>query len=192
MASAPADCDDEFWPDSQPLDQDVAAAAPPGDCDDEFWADSETLDQDSATVVIIRAGFTKIDVAGVFVDRDGKERQELKRKGEEIAAHIIQVEERQVRGTSTIIAKCIRQQSISTKKPFNVQIQVDLITRKWLSGRCGPDCPTGAEGKCKHSYALVHFINSERTEACTDKEGRWVKPSEAVQALYPKGTTTQV
>ena len=210
MASAAGygECDDEFWADREVLDQDEipdqdsAAAAAPADCDDEFWADSELLDQDiaaaapagldSETIVIIKAGFTKIDATGVFVDRDGKERQELRRKGEELVPHIIQVEERQVRGTSTINAKCIRQQSIFTKKPFNVHIQVDLVTRKWLSGRCGPDCPTGAQGKCKHTYALVHYINSERTEACTDNEGRWVKPSEAIQALYPKGMTTQV
>ena len=171
------DPNDEFWQDSELLDEDIAAAAPPG--------------LDSDTVAIVRAGFTKIDVTGVFVGRDGKDREETMRKGKELAQHIIHVEERQVGGTATISAKCIRQQSISTKAPFNLEMKVDLVSRKWLSGRCGPDCPTGAEGKCKHSYALVQYINSERTEACTDAQAKWPKPSDTVEALYPKGKTIE-
>ena len=141
---------DEFWSDSEPLDGNIPDAAPPGlDPNDEFWQDSELLDEDiaaaaphsldSATVVIIRAGFTKIDVTGVFVGRDGKDREETMRKGKELAQHIIHVEERQERGTATISARCIRQQSISSKDPFYLEIKVDLVSRKWLSGRCGPD-----------------------------------------------------
>ena len=172
-----ADPNDEFWQDSELLDEDIAAAVPPG--------------LDSGTVAIVRAGFTKVDVTGVFVGRDGKDREETMRKGKELVQHIIHVEERQVRGTATIIAKCIRQQSISTKSPFNLEMIVDLVSRKWISGRCGPDCPTGAEGKCKHSYALALYINSERTEACTDAQAKWPKPSETVEALYPKGKTIE-
>ena len=147
----------------------------------------------SNNVIIIRAGFTKIDVSNVFVDREGNERKETIRKGQELAEakHILHVQERQEEGKVTITGKCIRQQSIATKTPFNVEIQVHPVTRKWLSGRCGPDCPTGGDGRCKHSAALAYTINTERTEACTDDPSKWQTPSKTVQDIYPKGLTVE-
>ena len=41
------------------------------------------------------------------------------------------------------------------------------------------------------THFAVHAINSERTEACTDSEGKWPKPSQAIQDLYPKGKTIE-
>ena len=53
------------------------------------------------------------------------------------------------------------------------------------------NCISGILGLCKHTSALVCFINSERTESCTDNLQEWQKPSQKCQALYPKGETIE-
>lgn len=61
--------------------------------------------------------------------------------------------------------------------------------RTLVGGYC--NCVAGIVGKCKHTSALVCFINSERTEGCTDTAQQWQKPSAHRQSLYPKGETIE-
>ena len=50
---------------------------------------------------------------------------------------------------------------------------------------------TGISANCKHSAALLHFINNERTEGCTDEGQKWKTPSKKMQEQYPKGETIE-
>jgi hypothetical protein len=45
---------------------------------------------------------------------------------------------------------------------------------------------------CKHTCALVLTVNTERTTGCTDEGQKWLKPSEKLQKLYPKGDSIQL
>lgn len=69
-----------------------------------------------------------------------------------------------------------------------VEINIDE-ERKLKTAHC--NCVSGVSGLCKHTSALVHFINSERTEGCTDNVQQWQKPSLKRQTLYPKGETIE-
>ena len=51
------------------------------------------------------------------------------------------------------------------------------------------NCCAGKTGECKHTGAVVLFVNNEREESKTDKEQEWNKPSDHGRALYPKGQT---
>jgi hypothetical protein len=61
--------------------------------------------------------------------------------------------------------------------------------RQLLHGHC--NCVSGISGNCKHTCALVTYVNSERTDGCTDNTQQWQKPSQHKQSLYPKGETIE-
>ena len=67
--------------------------------------------------------------------------------------------------------------------------KIDLVlgpNREVLSARCS--CVSGITGDCKHTCALVIFINKERTESQTDQICEWYqKPTEWGKRNYPKG-----
>ena len=48
-------------------------------------------------------------------------------------------------------------------------------------------CISGTAGNCKHTCALIVYINSERTESQTDQQCQWFKPAEWGKKMYPKG-----
>ena len=87
----------------------------------------------------------------------------------------------------TISGNCLPQTSIN-KAPYKVELNISK-DRTLFGGHC--NCVSGIVGKCKHTSALAHFINSERTEGCTDTAQQWQKPSAHRQSLYPKGETIE-
>ena len=72
--------------------------------------------------------------------------------------------------------------------PYKVELELD-DSRRIKNGHC--NCVLGINGFCKHTSALVCYINLERTEACTDAVQKWQKPSDRRQSLYPKGATIE-
>ena len=82
---------------------------------------------------------------------------------------------------------CIPQTSLN-KVPYKVELELD-DSRRIKNGHC--NCVLGINGFCKHTSALVCYINLERTEACTDAVQKWQKPSDRQQSLYPKGATIE-
>ena len=136
--------------------------------------------------IVIKTGFGSIDAKGFF-------RESTVFKGREIWRHVDNVEERCTGGVVIITGTCIPQTKLSNK-PHKITLEVDPATRRLMTGHCGPGtqgCPAGADGQCKHTAALVHYINFERTEACTDVPKTWKDPGGHVGALYPKGKTIE-
>ena len=101
--------------------------------------------------------------------------------------HVSNVEEIRTKEGVLIHGQCLPQTSIN-KQPYKVEVLID-DGRRMKSAHC--NCISGILGLCKHTSALVCFINSERTESCTDNLQEWQKPSQKRQALYPKGETIE-
>ena len=144
---------------------------------------SSSSNLDPPPDIIIEAGFSSIDVEGVF-------REETLRKGSEIRTHVREIRERRSAGQVTITGMCIPQTKLRDK-PHSLWIEIDPQTRKWIDGHCRCKAGEGTStiGKCKHIAALVLEINSERTEGCTDTPQRWKQTTVSNQlcTLYPKG-----
>ncbi|XP_059090826.1 uncharacterized protein LOC131886483 [Tigriopus californicus] len=102
------------------------------------------------------------------------------------AKHVHGVSERREDGEPTVIrGYCIREMSVS-KTSYLVELTLDEA-RRVIDSHC--NCRSGSTGQCKHTGAVVLFVNSERNEAPTDRACEWNKPSNKGQALYPKGET---
>ncbi len=109
-------------------------------------------------------------------------------KGSDLVSHVFNVEEtRWSGGQVQITASVIREMKIRDDH-FRVTFDVDE-SRLVKSARCS--CVAGCDGYCKHSFAVFYYVNHERTESCTDKQQEWLKPSQKLRALYPKGKTIQ-
>ena len=127
----------------------------------------------------ILTGFSKIEWLNV-------PRESTNAKGKNLTEcdHVINVKEVRIPGKPTeIIGRCIHQTNI-TETPYLVNLWLD-DARNVTSAFCG--CPAGAEGHCKHTSALFHFVNEERPETKTDRACRFVAPSQAGKSRYPKG-----
>ena len=72
--------------------------------------------------------------------------------------------------------------STSVKETWNLRVEVDPVTRKVIKARCS--CVVGSTGRCKHSSALFHYINSERPDGKTDKEQVWTTPSQKAEERF--------
>ncbi len=115
-------------------------------------------------------------------------RESTKKKGKALisANHLFNVEEvRQPGENSEIFAKCVKQTNV-TEAPWNLNIVLDQ-NRNVIRAHCS--CTGGGDGKCKHMFALVDFINTERTESKTDEACKFRAPSQRGKQLYPKGQT---
>ncbi len=111
------------------------------------------------------------------------------KKGKDLVAaqHLSDIVEFQEGEKSFIKGECIPETSVSNK-PYKVSI--DLTERREVKeARC--QCQAGVTGNCKHTAALLHYINEERSMGCTDKEQVWSKPSKKKQELYKKGETIE-
>ncbi len=107
-------------------------------------------------------------------------------KGKDLlhAGHVQGVREEQEEGKVTIYAECLPETKVR-QKPYQLEFQVNSVTRKVTDGRCS--CPAGVTYNCKHSAGLFLLINSERSTGCTDDRPAWKRPSKKAQNLYPKG-----
>lgn len=104
----------------------------------------------------------------------------------ESASHLFNVQEFRSPGQAVeLFAKCVKQTNV-TESPWSLNIQLDN-GRNVTSAHCS--CPGGLNGKCKHIFSLVHFINNERTEGKTDEICQFKAPSQRGRQLYPKGKT---
>jgi hypothetical protein len=99
------------------------------------------------------------------------------------ADHVFSVTEEKVAEVSTIYGSCVPQTNVR-KIPYRIELRLDA-NRNVCGGNC--TCVAGAGVTCKHSAALVCFINSERDESKTAKACEWAKPSQKKLNLYPKG-----
>lgn len=82
------------------------------------------------------------------------------------ADHVSHVEEvRSVGKDAFIDGRVVPQTSIS-KTPYFVQVALDT-NRNVSSAHC--NCISGSDGKCKHTSAVIHYVNHERDESRTDK-----------------------
>jgi hypothetical protein len=115
-------------------------------------------------------------------------RKETMKKGKDLIQHLFNVEEIRSNGKIEIQASIVRAASIK-EKPYTIQIEIDNSSRTFLDGRC--TCIAGISANCKHAAALLHFINNERSQGCTDENQKWKAPSKKLQDLYPKGETIE-
>ena len=100
------------------------------------------------------------------------------------AGHIFNVKEIRADGKPTeIIGDCIKQTSIRDAA-YHVNLWIDH-ERKITGAHC--QCVAGESGQCKHTSALVFYVNEEREESKTDVQCKFVAPSRAGQNKYPKG-----
>ena len=89
---------------------------------------------------------------------------------------------------SVITATCLREMNI-TNHPYNTRLVLDRerkVTDAYCWAKVQP-CPAGGQGNCKHVAATVENVNSERTTGKTDESQGWLKPSDQLLRLYPKG-----
>ena len=114
------------------------------------------MDPNRFKEVIIRGGFESINISHF--------RAETIKKGKELFQHLFNVEEIQTASLTVIKGQILRTVSLS-EKPYTIQIEFDRA-RNFVDGRCS--CVAGITASCKHSAALYHYINNERTVGCTD------------------------
>ena len=131
----------------------------------------------------ILTGFSKIEWLN-------EPRQSTDSKGQNLtdSKHVFNVKEVRIPGKQTeIVGRCIHQTSIN-ENPYMVNLWID-DNRNVTSAFCG--CPAGAQGNCKHTSALFHFVNSERVETKTDTQCKFIAPSQAGKNRYPKGQSIE-
>ena len=126
--------------------------------------------------IVLRAGFQTI--AGPEF------RPAALTKGPKLLGHVFNVEEVKDSTKTVILGHCGKQTSVKDRKTRKVELELDS-DRKVVSAHCS--CVAGVAGNCKHTCALVVYVNSERTQSQTDEQCQWYKPSEWGQKNYPKG-----
>ena len=112
----------------------------------------------------------------------------LKGKRLEESEHVINVKEVRVPGKTTEIIGHVIHQTCISEAPYSVNLWIDE-NRNVTAAHCG--CPAGAQGNCKHTSALFHFVNHERQETKTDRQCKFVAPSQAGRDRYPKGQSIE-
>ena len=94
--------------------------------------------------------------------------------------HIFNVKEEQRKsGELVIFERCVRSTNLS-EAPYLMELQLDPH-RNVVGGRCS--CVAGIDYNCKHSAALVHYVNSSRSESCTSREQH--QPNKKAKQMYP-------
>ncbi len=116
---------------------------------------------------------------------DEEHRDSTKEKGKKLveSGHVFDVKEVRENEEIEIIGFCVRETNIRDK-PYKICLELDQA-RNVKDARC--QCIAGLHGDCKHTAALIHFVNSERQESKTDEKCTWRTPSKYGQKLYPKG-----
>ncbi|KAJ8665860.1 hypothetical protein QAD02_007522 [Eretmocerus hayati] len=108
--------------------------------------------------------------------------------GKELAArdHVRDVSElKKSSGFFLIQAQIIRQTSINTT-PYRVQLHLNS-NRHIVGTVC--TCVSNKSAKCKHIYALIHYINHHESLSKTDFSQEWGKPTplQFAKEKYSKG-----
>ena len=127
--------------------------------------------------IILNCGFSPISC--LFL------RKSTKKKGDALVQHVFNVAETRSIEEISITAQCVRQASV-TKSPYKIELILH-ISRNVTSALCS--CVSGTQGRCKHTAAVISFVNLEREESQTDKQCTWQAPSSRGKSLYPKGET---
>jgi len=109
-------------------------------------------------------------------------RDSTKKKGRDlvVAQHAFNVHEICERGIVSIVGLCLPETNVRNK-PYHICLDLDSA-RKVKDGKCS--CIAGITATCKHAAALLHFVNNERTNSCTDREMVWSAPSKIVALLW--------
>ena len=118
-------------------------------------------------------------------------RDEQINKGTDLveADHIFNVREKIIEGKETeICCHCIPQAKVMDPAYF-LFIKLD-IERRVKSVAC--NCGFGGNADCKHAYALLLYINTERDDSKTSENCTWKDPSKAGKKRYPKGQRLEV
>ena len=134
---------------------------------------------------VILCGFSSISWPNS--DNVSEHRDSTKVKGQKLAEadHVFDVKEIRENNHIEIVGFCVRETSVR-EKPYKVALELD-DKRVILDARC--QCVSGLNGDCKHTAALIYYINNEREESQTDRKCTWRAPSQYGQKLYPKGQT---
>jgi len=128
----------------------------------------------------IQAGFKSICF--------GAMRDSTLKEGQTLVQHVFDVEEHITAGLSSITSKCLPATKINAQ-PYTIHFELtkDLVVS---SSRCS--CVAGIDGLCKHSAAVLTFINQERSTACIDIDQQlWKGPSSKAKSLYAKGESVK-
>ncbi len=120
---------------------------------------------------------------------EGHFRESTQKKGKNIleAGHVGEVEEVRSGSITRIHGRVTHSVSVR-EAPYSLEFELDK-ERSVVNARCS--CQAGVTGNCKHSAALLLFINTERSTGCTDDQQAWNKPSKKLRLLYPKGETVE-
>ena len=127
----------------------------------------------------ILTGFAQIQWLNVPRDSTA-----LKGKKLDESDHVHNVKEIRIPGKETQIEGRVIHQTCISETSYLVNLWIN-DERFVTSAFC--NCPAGAQGNCKHTSAVFHYVNSERQETKTDKACRFVAPSQAGKERYPKG-----
>ncbi len=114
-------------------------------------------------------------------------RESTKEKGQQLveSGHVFEVKEVRENDSIEIIGFCVKQTSVRDH-PYRIVLTLNQ-ERIVQDSRC--QCVSGLNGDCKHTAALIYYVNNERQESQTDRQCQWRKPSQYGQKLYPKGKT---
>ena len=111
-------------------------------------------------------------------------RKSTKSKGKKLLPHVFNVKEVSEEGKATIILGNVGRQTSVRKAVRIITLELDS-ERNITTMHCG--CVSGADGDCKHVFAVINYVNSERHESQTDQQCQWIKPKQWGEKMYPKG-----
>ncbi|KAM7297551.1 uncharacterized protein ISCGN_022702 [Ixodes scapularis] len=107
------------------------------------------------------------------------------KKGEDLyeSGHVFDVNERLSAASSVLRARCVRQASVC-QEAYSITIKLDN-TRRITEAHC--TCRGGTCGQCKHTTAVVAYVNREDTSTKTSITNVWKRPSAKQLGMYNKG-----
>ena len=138
---------------------------------------------------ILTTGFMKVSfekLKEIKIDNIGVlERKTLWTKGRGLLVdgHLIDVKEIQETGKPTVIVGCCGR-SMFVNEKWMVELNLDE-NRSITSAHCS--CWVGERGDCKHTAALILFMNEYRDESKTNEPCGWKQPSKKAMESYKKG-----
>ena len=102
-------------------------------------------------------------------------------------SHVFNVSETRKFGSEVIeiSGRCVPQTSVSETAYF-IDLTLD-VNRFITHAHC--NCTGGSNGLCKHTSAVIQFVNEERTSAGTDQKCTFKAPSRYGQQMFRKGQT---
>ena len=130
----------------------------------------------STREIVMKCGFSTIT--------SDRFRPSVFNHGKKMVSHVSSVQEKRKSETESLIfGYCLPETSVRNPA-YYVEFNLDA-QRNVVGAYCR--CQAGFSGQCKHAAALFHWINSERSDACTDNKCSWSEPSTHAKNMYPKG-----